>query len=509
MKIIRRERIGQYLIERWALTPEQLEIALDYQKKTGDPLGETLAKLGFLPKESFLSLLAEQLGVPFHDLQDAPPDPDAVRLLPAQAASRFQVIPIRRRGQRLILGMKDPTDVEAQEEIRLLTGLTVEPVLVDELELQRLLEGHVGVREQAELALRGIRKPPAAPQEAQQAPAEPETPLVGLVNTIIHQAIREGASDIHIEPTADHVRIRLRVDGLLREGPTPPRHLHESIISRIKVMAGMDIAERRLPQDGRIPYHFGGRDYDLRISTMPSLHGEKAVVRILDKSKGIPLLEALGMSEVVFQRYTQLLARPYGIILVTGPTGSGKSTTLAATLQRLNAVERNIVTVEDPIEYEIPGATQTQVNVKAGLTFGLALRHLLRQDPDVIMIGEIRDAETAHIAVRAALTGHLVLSTLHTNDAPSAVARLVDMGVEPFLLAPALLGVLAQRLVRVLCPQCRTPYEPAPEILPPGSGSRGVGPCTAPSAAAPAASATGAARASSSCSPWTRGCPPS
>ncbi len=461
--LVKRGRIGEHLVRRGLLSPDQLDVALEYQRKTGEPLGEALVRLGFLDKELFLKVLAEHLGVEFRNLGERPPDPAVRDLLPPALSRRLQVLPLERRDGAVVLAMKDPSDVEAQEEVRLVTGLEVEPVLADDLELKRILEEQTGPRP----------APPAkgaaggtVPDGAAEGAAD--APVISLVNALLLLGVREKASDMHIEPLPEKTRVRLRVDGLLRDGPSPPRHLHEAMVARIKVMAGLDIAERRLPQDGRFSFQCGERSYDVRVSTMPSLHGEKAVLRVLDKSAGIPPLEALGMSPEVLTGYRRLLHQPYGLILVTGPTGSGKSTTLAASLRELDGRTRNIVTVEDPIEYEVPDATQTQINVKAGLTFAVALRHLLRQDPDVIMVGEVRDLETAAMAVRAALTGHLVLSTLHTNDAPGAVARLLDMGVEPYLLAPALTGVLSQRLVRLLCPRCRRRERPPARVLPQG-----------------------------------------
>lgn len=475
----KRERLGEYLIRHGLINQGQLKAALEHQARQGGRIGDALVALGYLTPEVLLERLAAFYGVPYVSLRLNPPDPAAARLIPARLAHRFQLIPIRRQGDRLVVAMADPADVEAEDEVRALTGLQVEAVLAGAEEIAEAAGQIFDVMQNAERAARQSQNqgPAAVPEpEPAGSPAGlgEEGPVVALVQSLLVQAVRERASDIHLEPQEVDLRVRFRVDGMLREVMRQPRSLLLSVVTRLKVMAGMDNAERRLPQDGRFGLVVDGRSYDFRVSTLPSLFGEKAVLRILDKSAGVRSLAELGFPLPDRRQIEALLARPYGLFLVVGPTGSGKSTTLSAALAHLNSVTANIVTVEDPIEYQVPGVCQVQVNPKAGLTFAAALRHILRQDPDVIMVGEIRDRETAQMAVQAALTGHLVLSTLHTGDAASAVARLLDMGIEPVLLATALTGVLAQRLVRLLCPHCREAYtlpddvEPAPGWRLPG-----------------------------------------
>ncbi len=455
----RRERLGEFLVRRGVISREQLQAALDQQVRTGMLLGETLVDMGFVARESLLQELAAFYGVPFVSLRLNPPDPAAARLVPARLAHRYRLIPTARSGDRLTVAMANPADIAAEDEVRALTRLEVEPVLADADEISEAVGRIFDLMHNAELA---VRYRAAA---ARERPPEPEVtvatedgPIVALVQSLLMQAVRVGASDLHLEPQETELRVRYRVDGVLHEAMCQPLSLHPAVVARVKVLGGMDIGERRLPQDGRFSLTVDGKAYDFRVSTLPSIHGEKVVLRILDKSGGVRRLNELGFTPGDQRRVERLLAQPYGLFLVVGPTGSGKSTTLSACLSHLDASALNIVTVEDPVEYRLPGVCQMQVNVRAGLTFAVALRHILRQDPDVIMVGEIRDRETAELAVQASLTGHLVLSTLHTNDAPGTVARLLDMGIEPILLASALSGVLAQRLVRLLCPHCRQPY---------------------------------------------------
>ncbi|MDI3299552.1 MAG: ATPase, T2SS/T4P/T4SS family [Bacillota bacterium] len=491
-----RGQLGQFLVEKGWITRAQLEQALEEQRRSGRRLGEILLSQGLLSRRQLQTALAAQLGVRAWDLRAAPPEPAVARSVPDWVARRYQLLPVRQEGSRLVVAMADPTDLEALEEVRLLTGQEVEPVLGDEEDLREAIGRIFGLLETAERATRtaaaqrlrpggrgpGGRggdgaarnggpeagRPGAEAEEAEPVPPEGQAPVVEFVQNLLEQAVREKASDIHLEPGETSFAIRFRIDGALHLAMNPPLALHAAVVSRLKVLAGMDIAERRLPQDGRFSVVVEGREYDCRCSSMPTVHGEKMVIRLLDKQGGGARLDALGLPPDVVERLRELIRRPYGMILLTGPTGSGKSTTLAALLQEVDRNRLNVVTIEDPVEYEIPGVNQSQVNVRAGLTFGLALRHFLRQDPDVIMVGEIRDRETADTAVRAALTGHLLLSTLHTNDAPTSVTRLEEMGVEPFLIASSLLAVAAQRLVRVLCPHCRQPYaagEPAAELF--------------------------------------------
>ncbi|MCL6522255.1 MAG: GspE/PulE family protein [Firmicutes bacterium] len=476
-----RGQVGQYLVEKGWISQAQLEEALAEQRRSGRRLGEILLARGLLSRRQLQAALAAQLGVRSWDLRAVPPDPSVARSVPDWVARRYRLLPVRREAQRLVVAMADPTDLEALEEVRLRTGQEVEPVLADEEELDEAVGRIFGLLETAERATRSAEArgqrasrreregrageagpeadgPGAVEAASEPLPGEGQAPVVEFVQNLLAQALREKASDIHLEPGEGSFAIRFRVDGDLHLAMSPPPALHAAVVSRLKVLAGMDIAERRLPQDGRFRTVVEGREVDCRCSSMPTVHGEKMVIRLLDKRGGGARLDALGLPPEVVERLRELVRRPYGMILLTGPTGSGKSTTLAALLQEVDRSRLNVVTIEDPVEYEIPGVNQSQVNVRAGLTFGLALRHFLRQDPDVIMVGEIRDRETADTAVRAALTGHLLLSTLHTNDAPSSVPRLAEMGVEPFLIASSLLGVLGQRLVRVLCPVCRQPY---------------------------------------------------
>lgn len=454
-----RERLGEYLVRHGVINSEQLQTALEYQKRSGGLLGKALIALGYISRERLLEQVASFHGVPYVSLRLSPPDPAAAKLVPGRLAHRYRLIPIRRNGDQLVIAMANPADVAAEDEVRAVTGLEVDPVLADPDEILDSVGQIFDVMQNAERAVH-TRTSIATPTESDPLVPLEEGPIVNLVQSLLTQAVRERASDIHIEPQETDLRIRYRVDGALREVMRQPLSLLSGIITRIKVMAGLDIAERRVPQDGRFGMVVDGRSFDFRVSTLPSLFGEKGVLRLLDKSGGVRSLQELGFSQEDQRLIENLLSRPHGLFLVVGPTGSGKSTTLSAALSHLSAETVNVVTVEDPIEYQIAGVSQVQINPRAGLTFASVLRHILRQDPDVIMVGEIRDRETAEIAVQAALTGHLVLSTLHTNDAPSTVARLLDMGVEPILLASSLVGVLAQRLVRVLCTHCREPYQP-------------------------------------------------
>lgn len=456
-----KKRLGDLLVEAGLITPEQLTKALAVQKKTGDRLGRILINLGYVTEENIIEVLEFQLGVPHVDLNKMQIDPAAARTIPETLAERYQVIPIKKEGRRLTLAMVDPTNFYAIDDVRLASGCDVEPVIAAEKEILRAIQETYGVRELVEKAVDQL----ALASDAGEAGVEiaEDAPAVSIVNSLIRQAVKDHASDIHIEPQDKGVRVRFRIDGMLREVASFPRPVHNVLVSRIKIMSGMDIAEKRLPQDGRVKFTEAGREIDLRVSTLPTILGEKVVIRLLDQQSAVLDLSALGFSAANMERYQRLVRQAYGMVLVTGPTGSGKTTTLYATLRVLNDLSRNIVTVEDPVEYRLDGINQVQVNHRAGLTFASGLRSILRQDPNVVMVGEIRDRETAEIAIRAALTGHLVLSTLHTNDAAGAVTRLLDMGIEPFLVASSVLGVVAQRLVRLICRECRQSYEPLPE----------------------------------------------
>jgi type IV pilus assembly protein PilB len=470
-------QIGEILVARGYVTPEQLNSALEAQigLPTMQALGDTLVSMGYLTQRDKWRCLAEQWGVEFVELDTYPIDEEVVKLVGQEICRRYKAIPLSRNKGRVVVAMKEPNDIYAIDNIRLIVGSDVEPVLAEEEDILETIARHFAhdgsAQEAMQNVLRGIDVDNIElASNADTTGDEPsmerlrelvdEAPVVRLANLILSQAVGDGASDIHIEPTREGVRVRYRVDGILQEAMSLPKKVQASLISRIKIMASMDIAEKRAPQDGRISLIIEGKQWDFRVSTLPNVFGEKVVLRILDKSSISIGLHRLGIMPKTLELFENLIQRTYGIILVTGPTGSGKSTTLYSVLSKLNSAEKNILTIEDPVEYELAGITQVGVNPRAGLTFAAGLRCMLRQDPNIIMVGEIRDSETALIAVEAALTGHLVLSTLHTNDAPGAVARLLDMGVEPFLIASAVCGVVAQRLARQICPKCKTSYQP-------------------------------------------------
>ncbi|MBI3974799.1 MAG: type II secretion system ATPase GspE [Armatimonadetes bacterium] len=465
-QVRRRIPIGKILVEEGIITDNQLARALAHQKESGERLGRVILSLGFASPDSIAAAVARQLGIDFINLADIVLDEGTLLRIPEHMARRHRVIPIRVENGTMVLGMEDPGDVVALDDLRRVTGLEIRPAVITPDAFQRALNQYPVAVDQmlAEIKQHEGVATDEMPEHQLRAVAD-DAPVVRLANMVIIQAIRQGASDIHVEPQEQRVRIRYRVDGTLYSVMTPPKHIQAALISRLKIMASMDIAERRIPQDGRIQMEVDNRDIDFRVSTIPSVFGEKLVMRILDKSGAFVGIEKLGLLPEDHQRFERIITRPHGIILLTGPTGSGKTTTLYAILNRLNSVEVNITTIEDPVEYQLPGIAQVQINPKAGLTFASGLRSFLRQDPDIIMVGEIRDEETARIANHAALTGHLVLSTLHTNDAPGAVTRLVDMGIEPFLVSSSLIGVIAQRLVRVLCQRCREPYTPTEDVL--------------------------------------------
>lgn len=454
---IKKKLLGERLLEEGLITREQLGEALRVQSRTGELLGSVLIKLGMISEKDLNRILDIQELTSKEEI-----DLQLLKIVPEQLIRKYKLFPVKKEGKRLYVAMADPLNIFAIDDLRLLTGCDIEPLKLSEKEINSLIEKYFGLPE-VERALQELGPEPDVPEVAEitEVALVDEAPIIRLVNSLLIKAIEEEASDIHIEPFAQGIRVRYRVDGLLREVMNLPRKMNAAVVSRLKVMGNMDIAERRLPQDGRIPLKLPGRDLDLRVSTLPTIFGEKVVIRILDKGsiKGYTL-EKLGFSPLNQRRFAGFLKSAHGILLVCGPTGSGKTTTLYTALQTLNSVEKNIITVEDPVEYVLEGINQAQVNEKAGVTFARYLRSILRQDPDVIMIGEIRDAETAEIAVRAATTGHLVLSTLHTNDAPGALTRLLDIGIEPFMVASAVVGVVAQRLVRKVCPNCRQAYHP-------------------------------------------------
>jgi type IV pilus assembly protein PilB len=454
--INRHLRLGDLLTSAKLITEEQLQKALTMQGKSGERLGKTLINLGFVSEENVLHVLERQLGIERVNLAQYPVDRDIALLISAELAERHKVLPLEKKGRQIILAMADPTNFFAMDDVRMVTSLDVLPVIVSESDLERSIANAYGVRDIVERAVIKLQEEELATSSEIQT--SDDAPIISIVNGLISQAVKDRASDIHIEPMERNVRVRFRVDGVLREIVIFPRATQNAIVSRIKIMANMDIAEKRMPQDGRIKVQEKGRDIDIRASTLPTVLGEKVVLRILDRAAVVLDISSLGFSSHNLERYKKMYGQSYGMILVTGPTGSGKTTTLYSTLVEINSGEKNIITIEDPVEYMLAGVNQILVNPKAGLTFANGLRAILRQDPNIVMVGEIRDSDTADIAVRAALTGHLVLSTLHTNDATGAISRLVDMGAEPFLVASSVLGVVAQRLVRIICPNCKESY---------------------------------------------------
>lgn len=455
-----RKRLGDLLIAAGKITSEQLSAALDVQKESGRRLGEVLVSEGFLTQEELMVTLETQLGIPRIDLKKFMVDSEAVKLVPENLARKYGLIAVQNDGVFLTVAMSDPLNYIALDDVKMATGMDVKRVIASKDDISESLERYYG-SSAAEKAVEDFKKEYRLIEREAESSIRSDiesAPAVRLVNSIIEQAVRIGASDIHIEPFENELRIRYRIDGVLQEMMKMSKHALPAILTRIKILSLMNIAEKRLPQDGRIETEVDGRSIDLRVSTLPTIYGEKVVIRILDKSGFLYSKQELGLREEDIEKYNRIIASPYGIILVTGPTGSGKSTTLYTMLTELNDEGKNIVTIEDPVEYTIEGINQVQVNPKAGITFANGLRSILRQDPNIIMVGEIRDGETAEIAIRASLTGHLVLSTLHTNDAPGAVTRLIDMGIEPFLVSTSLVGVIAQRLVRKICSYCRDQY---------------------------------------------------
>ena len=450
--------LGTWLIKEGVITQAQLEDALSRQhneKGARGLLGRTLVRLGYCTEDDIARVIASRSGVPFMSLESYPIDTAAVSTLPPDATKRYRALPIGFNGEKLIVAMQHPGDIMAIDDLRILTGFDIKPVVSPDTELDAAIEKY------SQVSMRLEHEEDEAPPEEIPAETEESTerPAVQLANMIIAQAVGAKASDIHIEPYEKYLRIRFRIDGVLHDILQPPRRMHASLVSRLKVMANMDIAERRIPQDGRISLKLEGRAIDVRVASLPSSYGERMTLRLLDRSATIISLEDLGVNPEILARYREVIKIPYGFVLVTGPTGSGKSTTLYASLSSVDRTSKNVITVEDPVEYRLDGMNQIQINPKAGLTFASGLRSILRSDPDIIMVGEIRDKETARIAIESALTGHLVFSTLHTNDAAGAISRLTEMEIEPFLTASSLVCVMAQRLARVLCPHCKEHYD--------------------------------------------------
>lgn len=455
------KKLGEILLDQGYITKVQLDEALSEQNVTGEKLGEVLVRKGWLAPPELSRVIAMQAGVSAFDLANYIIDPGVIKIVGEDIAVKYKVIPVFKINYTLTVAMTDPSNVFIIDELSRLTGCTIEPVLADEMAIRKAQDQYYGGAGTIQEIVASIDQQKL--QEGEKLGEE--APIVRLVNIIIIEAVQSNASDIHIEPEEKYMGVRYRIDGMLHTHTYLPKNLQAAVISRFKIMSNLDIAEKRIPQDGRILMKVGNKEIDFRVSSCPTINGENIVLRILDRSNTTIGLESLGFPPQELKALGDLIEQPYGIFLVTGPTGSGKTTTLYSSLQRINKEDINIMTVEDPVEYQFPRIRQVQINPKAGLLFSTALRSFLRQDPDVIMVGEIRDLETAEIAVQAALTGHLVLSTLHTNDSPTAFTRLIEMGVEPFLVSSSLLGVLAQRLVRRVCTKCKEEYVPSKALL--------------------------------------------
>ncbi|HEV3219759.1 MAG TPA: type IV-A pilus assembly ATPase PilB [Candidatus Acidoferrales bacterium] len=475
-------RLGEILIKESLITSEQLQKALEYQKKNGGRLGSCLMKLGYISDDEITQVLSRQYGVPSINLKYYEVEATVIKLIPQETAVRYQVVPLSRVGATLTIAMTDPTNVFAMDDIKFMTGFNVEPVVASETDINDAIHkfyGEASSVEELSKVMKDLTGEEAADleiaaEEAEMNAAElekaaEEAPIIKLVNFILTDAVKRGASDIHIEPYEKELRVRLRVDGILQNVMAPPLKLKDAITSRVKIMSKLDISEKRLPQDGRImlKYQREGkkRDLDFRVSTVPTVFGEKIVMRLLDKENLRLDMTKLGFEQDSLDKFEKAILKPYGMVLVTGPTGSGKTNTLYSSVARLNTAETNIMTAEDPVEFQLAGINQVQMKDQIGLNFATALRSFLRQDPNIILVGEIRDFETAEIAVKAALTGHLVLSTLHTNDAPSTISRLMNMGIEPFLVATSVNLICAQRLVRRICSGCKEKLDVPQEAM--------------------------------------------
>ncbi|MFU2208831.1 GspE/PulE family protein [Solidesulfovibrio sp. C21] len=471
----KRLRLGEMLVSAGLVTEDQLRQALAAGKRAGLRLGQQLVREGTVKESDIVDLISRQMGLSKYTPERFPVDGSLAAIIPAEMALRARLVPLQKTGNLIQVAMPDPLDVSSIEDIEIYKNCEVEPVICTERELGHLTSaiygmglGLEGVLDSIE-SMRDDEKPAARTTEDVQVSSledmAGEAPVVRFVNSLLSQAVREGASDVHISPERDQVQIRMRIDGKLKAVPSPPKPMILPIVSRIKILGNLDIAVSRVPQDGRFTVAIDKREINIRVSTLPTIHGENLVLRLLDMSAGGLLLTDLGLAPDDLAKLRLVVEKPYGMFLATGPTGSGKSTTLFALLREINRPDINVVTLEDPVEYRLDGVRQVQLNRRAGMTFASALRSTLRQDPDVVLVGEIRDAETAAIATQAALTGHKVLSTVHTNDAAGAVMRLMDMGIEPFLVSSVLVASIAQRLVRRVCPNCAEPYTPKPEVL--------------------------------------------
>jgi len=452
------------LIKKKIIKEKEIEQLRKKQREKGNSIQNIILEMQLIGKNEMMEILSEEIGVPYVDLNGKSFDPSIVAMLPEDISRKHHLVTIGEKNDKLIVAMANPLDVYTQDEIKIRMGYEIEPQLAFDDDISKVIDSVYGITENWQQMIGEINSVPITAVEedsedmdiSKSITESHEAPVISLVNLIMLRAIKEGASDIHIEPYGDKsLKVRYRIDGILHEIMSPPRSLHMAIISRIKIMSNLNIAERRLPQDGRIKVLVSGREVNFRVSTIPAVNGESAVLRILDPAQIMLDLKSIGFSPKNLEKYNELIKKPNGIILVTGPTGSGKSTTLYATLNILNSTEKKIMTIEDPVEYRLDGISQLQAKPKIGLTFAAGLRSFLRQDPDIMLVGEIRDRETAEIAIQSALTGHLVLSTLHTNDAPSSIVRLVDMGIEPFLISSSVIGVIAQRLVRKICKYCK------------------------------------------------------
>jgi type IV pilus assembly protein PilB len=484
-------RLGDLLVREGLIDNEQLARALQEQKGSNDKLGSILVKLSFVTEENLIAFLSRQYGIQSITLSQLDIDPEVLKLVPEQIARKYEVLPVKLQGNTLTLAMGDPTNVFALDDVGFMTNLQVIPAVASQAAIRQAIDraydtkggGIADIVSEMEGAAADVELVEGDEEAAaskvdvfELKESADEAPVVRLINMILVDAIRRGASDIHLEPYEKVFRVRFRVDGVLHEIMTPPKRLEAALTSRVKIMASLDIAERRLPQDGRIKLRFNQREIDFRVSTLPTIYGEKTVMRILDKDSLQLDLTMLGFDSWSLEQFTKAIHNPYGMILITGPTGSGKTTTLYSAIHTINSPDINIMTAEDPVEYNLRGVNQVQVNEEIGRTFAAALRAFLRQDPDVILVGETRDLETAQIGIRAALTGHLVLTTLHTNDCPSTVARLLDMGIPPFLVSSSLTLILAQRLGRKVCKDCKQPYDADEETLVPyGHVPQGLG----------------------------------
>jgi type IV pilus assembly protein PilB len=455
-----RKRIGDLMVDAGVISEAQLKEALKFQKETKSRIGDLLISQGFITEQQLIEVLEFQLGIPHIQLYKYKIDATITQIITENMAKRYMAIPLRKEGNKLIVAMSDPLDYIAIDDLRMSTGFQIDPVIATKDELQRAIQRYYGMSESVERLMQQGQNLDDPDAEEEQLRTE-DAPIIRMVNQMIEQAVQLGASDIHVDPQSDDIRIRFRVDGVLRTERTLPKSTLGIIISRLKIMAQLNIAERRLPQDGRLQLEHGYHIIDLRISILPTVYGEKVVIRILDTSQAVNQLTRLGFTSENEQAFRRMIQHNNGLVLITGPTGSGKTSTLYSALNEIDKEQMNIITLEDPVEYQIDGVNQVQVLPQAGLTFAKGLRSILRQDPDVLMVGEIRDTETADMAVRAALTGHLVFSTLHTNDSIGAITRLIHMEVEPFLVSSATVGVVAQRLIRRVCPDCAEEYLPS------------------------------------------------